>query len=296
MLDFSAPPLRDAIATDVCIIGGGVTGLTTACLLADAGLSVTVLESGACGGGETLRSTAQLSSRSDHGLVRLERRIESRRARLAAQSHAAAIDWMETFVHAEDIKCGFRRLDAYLLPGEGGRYDDLLEEMLAAQRAGLDAAFVTATPSVQVDARQALRFRGQAQLNPARYLHGLLAAMRRRARARVSGQTRVVSIEPGSPVRVVTADGGTVAADTVAVATNRPANVGLRLPHAPASFRTYALAAELPAGAASEPALYWDTDDPPHHVRILPGRDTPDAAPPDGHTTSPAPPDRPVPR
>ena len=50
--------LTETIDTDVCIIGGGISGLTTAYLLAKAGKKVAVIDDGVIGGGETARTTA----------------------------------------------------------------------------------------------------------------------------------------------------------------------------------------------------------------------------------------------
>ncbi|MDQ3373306.1 MAG: FAD-binding oxidoreductase, partial [Acidobacteriota bacterium] len=57
--------LGESIETEVCIIGGGISGLTTAYLLAKAGKKVIVIDDGAIGGGETSRTTAHLSNALD---------------------------------------------------------------------------------------------------------------------------------------------------------------------------------------------------------------------------------------
>lgn len=271
-LDFHAPPLRTTIAAEVCVVGAGVTGLTTAYVLGRAGVSSVTLEAGTCGGGETLRSTAQLSSVSDHGLVRLERLIEPARARLAARSHALAIDALEEIVHAEEIDCAFSRLDGFVIPSPSNRYEALLEELLAAQRAELGAELLPELPGGPGTGQPVLRFPGQAQLDPARYLHGLLERVRQCELSPVFGRSRVAKIEAsGGRVRVTTADGGRVEARHVVVATNHPANVGMNAPSSLRSYRTYALAAEFAADAAPPPALFWDMDNPAHHARIVPG-------------------------
>ena len=68
----TAHPLPARSSTDVCIVGGGITGLTTAYLLARAGSRVVVLESGELGSGETCRTTAHLASALDDRFVRLD--------------------------------------------------------------------------------------------------------------------------------------------------------------------------------------------------------------------------------
>ena len=57
--------LQEDIRTDVCIIGAGIAGLTTAYLLAQEGRSVVVLDDGPIGGGMTGRTTAHLTNAFD---------------------------------------------------------------------------------------------------------------------------------------------------------------------------------------------------------------------------------------
>jgi Rieske Fe-S protein len=83
----------------------------------------------------------------------------------------------------------------------------------------------------------------------------------------VFGRSRVESIEPGRPARVETADGATVTADAVVVATNPPI-AGVPALHAKqAPYRTYAIGALVPRGSIVD-ALYWDTEEPFHYVRL----------------------------
>ena len=56
----SYSPLRADISADVCVVGAGIAGLSTAYLLAREGKSVIVLDDGHIGGGETGRTTSPL--------------------------------------------------------------------------------------------------------------------------------------------------------------------------------------------------------------------------------------------
>src|SRR2546423_8243248 len=95
----AVPPfesLQQNSTADVCIIGAGIAGLTTAYLLAQHGLSVVVLDDGPILSGETERTTAHLVSALDDRFFELERMHGKEGARLAAQSHSAAIDKIES--------------------------------------------------------------------------------------------------------------------------------------------------------------------------------------------------------
>lgn len=103
-------PLSKNARTDVCIVGAGIAGMTTAYLLSKEGKSVIVLDDGPIGGGMTGRTTAHLVNALDDRYFELERLHGEKGARLAAESHTAAIDRVEAIVKNEKIECEFERL------------------------------------------------------------------------------------------------------------------------------------------------------------------------------------------
>jgi len=103
----SLPSLTKSATADVCIIGAGIAGMSTAYLLARAGLSVVVLDDGPIGGGETGRTSAHLSNALDDRYDELERLFGSRGAQLAAESHTVAMDRIESIIAEESIHCDF---------------------------------------------------------------------------------------------------------------------------------------------------------------------------------------------
>lgn len=122
--------------TDVCVVGAGIAGLTTAYLLAKEGREVTVIDDGLIGGGETCRTTAHLTSAIDDRIYRIEEWHGAQKAKLAAEAHQSAIDKIEDIVKEEEITCDFERLDGYLIEAANSD-DDLEEELAAAHRAGI---------------------------------------------------------------------------------------------------------------------------------------------------------------
>ncbi|MHB1307630.1 MAG: FAD-dependent oxidoreductase [Limisphaerales bacterium] len=252
---------------DICIVGAGVAGLTTAYLLRRAGTSVIVLDDGPIVSGETERTTAHLATALDHRYFELERLHGEEGARLAAESHGAAIDQIEQIVIDESIDCDFERLDGYLytLPEES--QEDLERELAAARHAGLsDTELLARAPLGSFDTGPAIRFPRQAQFHPLKYLAALSRAIIRDG-GRIYTQTHATKIEGGKPARVETRNGAVVTADAVVVATNTPVNDLLAIHTKQASYRTFVIGATVPSGLISK-ALYWDTADPYHYVRL----------------------------
>jgi glycine/D-amino acid oxidase-like deaminating enzyme len=101
------------LKTDVCVVGAGIAGLTTAYFLAKEGREVVVLERANLGGGETSRTTAHLAYVIDDGFHEIERLHGIEWLRLHVQSHQSAIDAIERTVREENIDCDFTRLDGY---------------------------------------------------------------------------------------------------------------------------------------------------------------------------------------
>src|SRR5581483_3434882 len=130
-------PLRENTVADVCIVGAGIAGLTTAYLLARQGKNVVVLEADEVGSGETARTTAHLASALDDRFTELERLFGPEGAQLAAESHAAAIDRIEVIAHDEAIACDFERLDGYLFAPPDSDPKEMDQEFEAALQAGL---------------------------------------------------------------------------------------------------------------------------------------------------------------
>jgi glycine/D-amino acid oxidase-like deaminating enzyme len=163
-------PLTQDARCDVCVVGAGIAGLTTAYLLARQGRSVVVLDDGPIGGGATLRTTAHLSNALDDRYYKLEHWHGADGARMAAESHAGAIEQIATIVATEQIDCDLRRLDGYLVQGDpAGDGEELQREFDAAQRAGLEVQ-LTRVPHADFDFGPALRFAHQARFHAGRYV------------------------------------------------------------------------------------------------------------------------------
>jgi glycine/D-amino acid oxidase-like deaminating enzyme/nitrite reductase/ring-hydroxylating ferredoxin subunit len=261
-------PLTENTHGEVCIVGAGIAGMTTAYLLAREGRSVVVLDDGRVGGGMTERTTAHLSNALDDRYFEIERLHGKEGARLAAQSHTAAIDRIEAIVGEEKIDCEFERLDGYLFLPPGDPRDVLDRELSAAHRAGLaDVEHLTRAPIDSFNTGACLRFPRQAQFHPLKYLTGLGRAIERDG-GRIFTGTHASHLEDGAHALVNTSGGHVVTADAIVVATNAPVNDLVTIHTKQAPYTTYVIGARVPTGAVAR-ALYWDTGDPYHYVRVL---------------------------
>jgi glycine/D-amino acid oxidase-like deaminating enzyme len=263
-------PLTIDASADVCIVGAGISGLTTAYLLTQVGKTVVVLDDGAIGSGMTGATTAHLVTALDDRYVDLERFHGEHGSRLAAESHAAAIDQVERIVSRESIACDFARLDGYLFLAPE-HTDELLDgELAAARRAGLQRVERIGRAPITFNTGPCLRFPAQAQLHPLKYLAGLAEAIER-AGGRIFTGTHATEMTGGEDAHVTT-ERAVVKAGAIVVATNTPVNDRLVVHTKQAPYMTYVIAAPVPRDSIAQ-ALYWDTGDPYHYVRLQPGID-----------------------
>ncbi len=266
--EISSPAsLSKDVETDVCVVGAGIAGMTAAYLLLREGRSVVILDDGPIGGGQTQRTTAHLSNAIDDRYFKIENWHGHTGARLAAESHTAAIDRIETIVNDEKIDCDFERLDGYLFGSPGESHELLEQEFLAARRAGLsEIELIPHCPLLAFDTEMCLRFPRQGQFHPLKYLAGLKQAIQRMG-GLVFTQTRVEKIDGGPPAKIRSYSGATVTATSVVVATNSPFNDFVTIHTKQAAYISYVLGFLIPKGSVTK-ALYWDTEHPYHYVRL----------------------------
>jgi glycine/D-amino acid oxidase-like deaminating enzyme len=261
------PRLKESIRTEVCIIGAGIAGLSTAYLLGLEGRSVVVLDDGLIGSGMTGRTTAHLTNAYDDRYMEIERLHGAEAARLTGDSHTAAINKVSEIVTREEIDCDFERVDGYLFAFSPDDVELLDDELKATHRAGLvDVKKVPRAPLESFDTGVALHFPRQAQFHPLKYMNGLAGAIVRDG-GRIFGQTHATKIEGGSSARVETSHGPSVASEVVVVATNTPVNDRVAIHTKQAPYVTYVIGVRVPKGSVTR-ALYWDTGDPYHYIRL----------------------------
>ena len=264
----SFPALKHDIEADVCVIGAGIVGLTSAYLLLQAGKSVIVLDDGPIAGGASGRTSAHLSTALDDRYYEIERLHGADGARLAAQSHKAAIDTIESIISSENIDCDFARVDGYLFAAPERSKHELQQELEAALRAGLsDVRLVSSGPYASFETGSCLVFPQQAQFHPIKYLSALAQAIKAKG-GHIYTKTHATTIEEDEPVHIATAEGPVVSAQAVVVATNSPISTRVALHTKQAAYRSYVVGMPVPSGSVPK-VLAWDTGDPYHYIRTI---------------------------
>lgn len=263
------PPMPGDTETEVCVIGAGIAGLTSAYLLSKEGKEVIVVDALGVGAGETGRTTAHFFP-PDEWYFETEQAFGKDKARMLADSFAKATDLVESIVHKEGIACEFERLDGYLYALPDDEFKELNKEYEAASRAGADVELLPRVPGLSFDTGQCVRYRNQAQFHPLKYLSGLAQAFTA-AGGKIYCGTRAISIDGDEHLQVVTTNTGKISAKSVVIATNTPFNDRVVMHTKQAAYRTYVIGVRVPKGTVPR-ILLWDTGDPYYYVRL----ETPD--------------------
>jgi glycine/D-amino acid oxidase-like deaminating enzyme/nitrite reductase/ring-hydroxylating ferredoxin subunit len=270
------PKIHRDQRVDVVIVGGGITGLTAAYLLAKAGKTVAVLERGRCAQIDTGHTTAHLTMVTDERLVDLVERFGRDHAQAVWDAGLAAISQIDSIIREHQIDCAFEWVDAYLHAplgdGERGAAANFEEEARLAADLGFDATFVEDVPLVS---GPGIRFDGQARFHPRKYLAGLVRAIGD-AGGRIYEHS--TAGEFGTDPLRVEVNGCTLTCDDIVLATHNPL-VGVSGIVSATGFQTklalytsYVVAGRVRRGAVPD-ALFWDIADPYHYLRVEAHRD-----------------------
>ena len=270
----TAPPGRpypeaDAPAdADVIVIGAGITGITTALRLQEAGARTILLEAGRIACGVSGQTTAKVTTQ--HGLVYadLADAHGAEAARRYAVANERALDWIAARVEGRGIDCGWRRRDAYAYVSEPEARERLEAEAQAACAAGLRATVID-DPPLPYAVAGALRFDDQAELDPRRYLLAL-ADQLVAAGGTIHEHSRAVEVSEDDRLTVKT-PGARLTAGHVVVATHVP------FPDRSLAFaritpmRSYLIACRI---AGAPPAgMHISADGPTRSLRGVPVED-----------------------
>jgi glycine/D-amino acid oxidase-like deaminating enzyme/nitrite reductase/ring-hydroxylating ferredoxin subunit len=264
--------LKENLETDVVIVGGGLAGLSVAYCLSQSGKKVVLVEDGFIGSGETGRTTAHLVTALDDRYYNFEKTFGEEKTKLIAESHIAAINFVEHTVKKENIDCGFERVNGYLFRHPSDKKDSLQKELKAALKAGVEIKEVHDV-SGMLRSEKALCFLNQAQFHPLKYLNGLCKAIEQKG-GKIFTCTHATKINHEG---ITTAEGYTVKAKHVVVATNSPVNDLIIMIERQYAYRTYVIGALIKKDSLPK-ALWWDTGDfksnskipPYHYVRVHP--------------------------
>lgn len=265
------PTLANDLEVDVVVIGGGLTGITAAYLLKEAGVKVALLERQRCAAGDTGHTTAHLTYVTDYRLHHLVKTFGGDGAKAFWEAGMAAIDQIYDLVRDLNIDCDFKWVPGYLhcklFESDKADVASLHNDAEAAQQLGFESQWVDKVPYAN---RPGIRFANQAKFHPHKYLRALLSIIPGNG-SYVFENTEAREIKK-DPLQVQ-AGSYHIKCKYLMIATHTPL-IGKKNMLGAALFQSklalytsYVLGARLPRGLVPE-ALYWDTTEPYYYLRI----------------------------
>jgi glycine/D-amino acid oxidase-like deaminating enzyme/nitrite reductase/ring-hydroxylating ferredoxin subunit len=272
----SHPALTRDLTVDVLIVGGGITGVSTAHLLASAGVKVALVERHALAGGDTGHTTAHLTYMTDTRLSEMLHTCGEDHTRNAWEAGLQAMHHIRKAAAGLELDVGLVEVPGYLVAAWDSDLDKertrLFEEAEKAAAWGFDVEFME---KVSPTAMPGICFTKQLKFHPLLYLHGLAAQATQRG-AQFFEHTEIS--EFGNHPHHAMANDHRIDFDHVVIATHMPMQGNRSTAAATlfqtklAAYSTYALAAKIPA-MALEPMIWSDTAEPFNYIRVERGNE-----------------------
>jgi len=247
---------------DVLVVGGGITGITTALQLQKSGLQCVVAEAHNLCFGTTGGTTAHLNTFLDTAYNEIEKKFSEEAARLIAKATNQALDLYHSNVEEYNIDCGYEHKDGYLYSQDEKQTEELNKIFEASKRAGVDVAYTDRIP-VPIEFEKAIVYHDQANIHPAKYVYALAKAFEESGG--VVLQNCMVKDFKGDKVLEVETSQGIIETRTLIWATHIPPGVNL-LHFRCAPYRSYAMAVTLNNDAYPD-GLAYDMYEPYHYYR-----------------------------
>jgi glycine/D-amino acid oxidase-like deaminating enzyme/nitrite reductase/ring-hydroxylating ferredoxin subunit len=264
MPDYVAQPyqLNNNDTFDAVIVGGGITGITTALFLQQAGKKCLLAEAHSLGFGTTGGTTAHINTLLDKSYDLIIRDFGEKDAQLIAEGCRQAVDLIKTNVLRYSIDCDYSEHNAILFAQDEKQEKQLKDLMEGTHKAGISIEY-TASNQLPVPFTKAAMVGGQASFHPAKYIYGIAKAFEA-AGGIIMQQCRVVDVKEDLPLTIKTSLGEVRALDII-YATHIPPGVNL-LHFRCAPYRSYAMAVTL--NDDNYPTeLVYDMYDPYHYYR-----------------------------
>ncbi|WLV25923.1 FAD-dependent oxidoreductase [Aciduricibacillus chroicocephali] len=214
------PPLNESIEATVAIVGGGITGVTAAYLLAKSGVNTVLVEADRICGGTTGHTTAKISAQ--HGLIydTLINNTSENEAKLYYQANVEAMSLIERLVKEHNIDCNYEKHDAYVYTNEKKQLEQLEKEADAYKKLGINGEMVNEIP-LEIPMISALKMSDQAQFHPVKYIHAL-AEQAQNSGARIYEASPAEDIKPDDRPCVILRNKKEIKCDFIIIASHFP--------------------------------------------------------------------------
>ena len=212
--------LEQNIEVDVCILGAGITGISTAYMLSDENLKICVIDKGRVGGGVTENTTAKVTSQHELIYKYLLDTFGYESAKEYLESNEEAIKRIGEIIKKEKIECGWERTDAYVYTCKQEYKKKIIDEVEAVRKLGLNAEYTEKT-ELPFEILSAIKFPNQAKFHPLKYIYALSEIITKR-NVQIFENTKAMNIKHIGNKYEVSTGQNIIKAKYVVLATHYP--------------------------------------------------------------------------
>ena len=260
----SFPKVEADIKTDVLVVGGGITGITSAYLLAKQGFQVTLIEASEILNGTTGHTTAKITAQ--HGLIydKLISEHGEENAKLYYEANKEGMNIIKGLIEEHSIECNLSIQDAYVYANTEEYVNKIQKELRAYHKLEIPGEYTDKIP-FSIPCKAAIIMKDQAQFHPLKYLLALTSPILDNG-GKIYEHTTAMKIEDGDKPTILTEDGHKITCNHVIVASHFPFNDEMGLYFARVNVkRSYVLGVktkqEYPGG------MFYSADSPSRSLR-----------------------------
>jgi len=216
----SFPRLQEDIEVDVGIVGGGITGITTAYMLSQQGLNVALIDAGKLLHQTTGHTTAKVTAQ--HGMIynKLIENFSKSDALLYYEANVEGKEIIEKLIEKYDIQCDYTEENAYLYTNSDDYIQKIKKEQKAYEQLGITHEELEDLP-LNIPIKLALKLQNQAQFHPIKYLQALIEQCKK-AKVQMYEHTTAIDVEQRTDPAILTKNNNRIQCKYVVSASHYP--------------------------------------------------------------------------
>ena len=214
------PELEKDEKADICIIGAGIFGISTAYYLSQNGYNVILIERNKIASKVTGHTTAKITSQ--HGLIYhyLLNQYGIDFAKKYFNANQGAVTEIERIIQENNIECDFEKQNSYVYTTDKTELEKIQEEIEALDRINPDAKLVNKS-QLPFSIIKGIEFKNQAQFNPIKYIQGLVRKLEEN-KVRIFENTTCFDIKQDNEEYICYTENNTIKSKYVVIATHYP--------------------------------------------------------------------------
>lgn len=214
------PPLKEDIETDVLIIGGGITGISTAFYLKDSNLNITLIDSDKIGYGVTAKTTGKLTYLQELILNKIKNNYGNKTAKKYLESQKYAIELVKNNILNYNIKCNFESNCSYVFTDQNSNITKIQELNKFLTKNNNNNKICTSLP-IKYPCKYAVKVNDTAVFHPVKYVLALKEICIN-SKIHLYERTKAINLEKCDDGYIVKTMSNTIKAKKVVLACHYP--------------------------------------------------------------------------